>query len=168
LAIRSWQKGVLKASQWALKIAREGFQVPISQSLLDRLVAKVDDPSVRDLKLHAREDNRLVLSGLKRKGIWVSFSATFVLAAPADDEPPQSLALTLEEAEPFFARGAVLAALGDIDGVAVSGERVLVDLGEFIANNDWGSKIPEKLRARLRIREATSEDGRIQLRVGLA
>jgi len=168
LAIRGWQKGVLKASQWAAKFAREGFQVPIPQSLLDRLVAKVDDPSVRDLRLEAHEGDRIVLSGLKKKGLWVSFSATFALSAPDPEEPPQSLALTLEQAEPFFARNAVLSALAHIDGVGVSGERVLVDLGDFIARHDWGSKVPAGVRNRLRVTGAHSDGGRINLRVGLA
>ena len=136
MAIRSWQKGVLKASRWAVKFAREGFQLPIPQSLLDRLVSKVDDPSVRDLQLQARDGDRIVLSGLKKKGVWVSFSATFTLSAPAAEEPPQSLALILEQAEPFFARGAVLAALANVDGVGVAQERVLVDLGEPIARHE--------------------------------
>jgi hypothetical protein len=168
LAIRGWQKGLFKASQWALKLAREGFQVAIPQSLLDRLVRRVDDPSVRDLKLQAQPGDRLQLSGLKKKGVWVSFSATFDLAAPEPDDPPQSLALRLQEAEPFFARGAVLTALGNLDGVQVDGERVFVDLGEYIRQHQWGGKIPAAVRDRLRITEAHSDDGRIQLRVGLA
>jgi hypothetical protein len=168
LAIRGWQKGLFKASQWAFKLAREGFQVPIPQSLLDRLVRRVDDPSVRDLRLEAQPDDRVQLSGLKKKGVWVSFSATFGLAAPGPDDPPQSLALHLQAAEPFFARSAVLAALGNLDGVRVDGERVLVDLGEYIRQHQWGGKIPAAVRERLRITEAHSDDGRIQLRVGLA
>ncbi|HKJ72110.1 MAG TPA: hypothetical protein VKA55_10195 [Gammaproteobacteria bacterium] len=168
MAIRSWQKGVLKASRWAARFAQEGFRIPIPQSVLDRLVRRVDDPSVRDLQLQAREGDRVVLSGLKKKGLWVSFSATFALAAPGEDEPPQSLALSLEQAEPFFARSAVLAALAGIDGVTVADERVLVDLGDLIAQNEWASKIPESVRGRVRITQAHSEEGRIQLRVGLA
>lgn len=168
LAIRGWRKGVLKASQWAVKLAREGFQVPIPQSVLDRLIRKVDDATVRDLQLRAEEQDRVVLTGLKKKGIWVGFSVTFVLDAPGEEEPPQSLALGLEEAEPFFARGAVLAALDHLEGVHVSGERVLVDLGALISRNEWGSKVPEAIRGRLRITEAHSSRGRIQLRVGLA
>ena len=168
MAIRGWHKGVLKASQWAAKFAREGFQIPIPQSVLDRLMRKVEDPSVRDLQLIARDHDRIVLSGLKKKGVWVSFSATFALAAPGEDEPAQSLALDLEGAEPFFARGAVLSALSQIDGVEVDGERVLVHLAEFIKQNEWGKKVPDGVRNRLRITEAHSTDGRIQLRVGLA
>lgn len=168
MAIRGWQKGLLKASQWAMKFAREGFQVPIPQSLLDRLVRRVADDSVRDLKLQAQDGDRLQLSGLKKKGVWVSFSATFDLAAPEADDPPQSLVLRLQEAEPFFARSAVLTALGGLDGVRVDGERVLVDLGEHIRQHQWGGKVPAGIRERLRITEAHSDQGRIQLRVGLA
>ncbi|MFB6261548.1 MAG: hypothetical protein ABEJ96_10255 [Thiohalorhabdaceae bacterium] len=167
MAIRGWQKGVFKVSQWAIKLAREGLRIPVPQSVLNRLVRNVDDPSVRDLRLEAQEADRVVLSGLKKKGVWVGFSATFTLAAPGEEEPPQSLALTLETAEPFFARGALLAALADIDGVQVEGDRALVDLREVIRQHDWGSKIPEGVRNRLRIMEAHSSEGRIQLRVGL-
>lgn len=168
MAIRGWQKGVFKLSQWAVKLAREGLQIPIPQSVLNRLVRKVDDASVRDLRLEAREADRVVLSGLKKKGVWVDFSATFALEAPAEEEPAQSLVLKLESAEPFFARGALLAALADVDGIKVTGDRALVDLGEIIKHNEWGSKIPEAVRGRLRIMEAHSSEGRIQLRVGLA
>ncbi len=163
-----WQKGLLKASQWAIQGAREGLRIPIPQSLLDKLAARVDDPSVRDLHLAVKSGDRLEVSGLKKKGVWVQFSAVFALGPPTPDDPPQSLALTLERAEPFFARGAVLSALRDLDGVAVAGERVLVDLGDLIERNEWGSRIPRALRSRLRITDAGTREGRISLRVRLA
>ncbi|MEF8793980.1 hypothetical protein [Thiohalorhabdus sp.] len=168
MAIRGWQKGVFKLSQWAVKLAREGFNIPVPQSVLIRIVRKVDDPSVRDLRLEARDEDRLVLSGLKKKGMWVDFSATFTLEPPGEDEPPQSLALNLETTEPFFARGPLLGALAGVDGIKVKGDRALVDLGEIIQQNQWGRKIPEAVRGRLRIMEAHSSEGRVQLRLGLA
>jgi len=162
------QKGLMKASQWAIKAAREGFQIPVSQSVLDSLVERVDDPSVRDLSLKAQGDNRVALSGLKKKGIWVEFSALFRLSPPGDGDPGRSLVLALEKAEPFFARNAVLGALDGIDGVTVSGERVLVDLDDMLDRNEWVRKIPRTLRSRLRIADIETEEGRINLRVGLA
>ena len=127
------QKGLMKASQWAVKAAKDGIQVPISQSMLDNLVAKADDPSIRDLALRPSEGNRLQLSGLKKKGVWVEFTADFRLAAPTAEDPHRSLVLGLERAEPFFARNAVLGALADMDGVSVDGDAV---------DSLWGSELP--------------------------
>ena len=161
------QKGLLKASQWAIKAAREGFQVPIPQSMLDNLMRRVDDASVRDLQLKATPDDRLQLSGLKKKGVWVEFQATFRMAPPDPNEPGQSLALNLEKADPFFARGAILSALAGVDGVSVQEERVLVDLGNLIEQNDWGRRVPKALRDRLRIADISTQEGRINLRVAV-
>jgi hypothetical protein len=158
----------MKASQWAIKAAKEGFQIPISQSVLDSLVGRVDDPSVRDLSLRAQTDNRVALSGLKKKGVWVEFSALFQLRPPGADDPGRSLVLDLEKAEPFFARNAVLTALDDIDGVAVTEERVLVDLDDMLDRNEWVRKIPKALRSRLRIADVGTEEGRINLRIALS
>ena len=164
---RIWQKGLVKASQWAVQAAREGFQIPIPQGLLNKLVERVDDPSVRGLALAIRDGDRLELSGLKKKGVWVQFSAAFLLEAPGDGDPPQSLVLILEEAEPFFAKGALLTALGDLDGVSAAGDRVLVDVNDLIDRNEWGRKVPQALRSRLRITDIGTQEGRINLRVGL-
>ena len=161
------QKGLAKASQWAVKAAKEGFHVPISQSVLDNLVARVDDPSVRDLSLRAHPENQVALSGLKKKGIWVEFAADLRIAAPAESDPQRSLVLTLEQAEPFFARSALLSALDGVDGVSVVEERILVDLDDMLERNDWVRKIPKALRARLRITDVTTEEGRIHLRVAV-
>ena len=161
--------GAVKAGQWAQRAAREGFTVPVPQSILDRLAARVDDTSIRDLSLTPQPGNRLRLSGLKKKGVWVEFAAEFRIAHPDTDDPPQSLVLALEKAEPFFARKPLLDALEAIQGVHVRGERILVDLGGVIAASDWGGRIPAAVRNRLRIREvATTEDGRLRLRVALA
>ncbi|MFA9461136.1 hypothetical protein [Thiohalorhabdus methylotrophus] len=135
--------------------------------MLDNLMRRVDDPSVRDLQLKATPDNRLELSGKKKKGVWVGFQATFQMAPPHAQEHGQSLALTLEKADPFFARNALLDTLADVDGVQVQEERVLVDLGSLIEQNDWGRRVPKALRDRLRIADVSTQDGRINLRVGI-
>ncbi|KPV40288.1 hypothetical protein AN478_09335 [Thiohalorhabdus denitrificans] len=165
---RFLQKGLLMASKWAVKAAREGFQVPIPQSVLDNLLRRMDDPSVRDLHLKPAADNRVELSGMKKVGVWVEFRAVFRLDPPAAEEPGQSLALALEKADPFFARNALLGALEEVDGVHVHEERVLVDLGNLIEQHQWGRKVPRGLRDRLRIADVSTQEGRINLRVGVS
>ncbi len=169
MASRIWRKGLVKASQWGWKLAQEGFQVPVPQSLLDGLARKMAaDPSVRDLRLQVAPDQRLALSGLKKKGLWVTFRVTFVLEAPAADDPKRSLPLTIAEAEPFFARGLARSAMAEIDGVSVAGERIQIDLDGAIDRHEWARKIPQTLRDRLRITGAHTEGERLYLHLSLA
>lgn len=169
MASRIWRKGLVKASQWGWKLAREGFQVPVPHSLLDGLARKMAaDPNVRDLCLQVTSDQRLILSGLKKKGLWVSFRVTFVLDAPAADDPKRSLPLTIAEAEPFFARGLARSSMAEIEGVSVAGERIRIDLDGVIDRHEWARKVPQTLRDRLRITGAHTEGGRLYLHLSLA
>ena len=142
------------------------IQVPVSEQTLAPLVADIADPSVRDLRLTIQDGARLELSGLKKKGLWVPFSATFV-ATPPPAEAGQAVDLHLEHAEPFFARGLMLRTLADLDELEVHGERVRVRLDHLVARQDWARAIPEGIRSRIRVAGvATDGQGRLLVTFG--
>ena len=143
------------------------IQVPVSEETLAPLVADVADPTVRDLRLRIREGARLELSGLKKKGLWIPFSATFAASAPPAGETGQALDLHLEGAEPFFARRLMLQALAAMDELEVDGERVRVRLDHLVARQDWARAVPQGLRDRIRVAGvATDQQRRLVLTFG--
>jgi hypothetical protein len=165
--MRLWQQGLLYASRWAVKAAREGVTVPIPRRILARLVERMEEPSLADLRLEVGDGGYLEVSGRKKAGIWVDFRARFRVAAPTDRDPPRALILHPEEVQPFLAKGPMLAALGQLDGARRDGDRVRIDLDHLLQNHEWGKKVPAALRERLRISGVGAAEGqlRLQLRV---
>lgn len=161
-------QGLTRAGQHILdSLSNRTIQVPISEDTLGPLVSDVDDPTVRDLRIRIRAGARLELSGLKKKGLWVPFSASFRAAPPEPGEPGQALDLYLETAEPFFARGLLLKALAAMDELEVDGERVRVRLDHLVARQDWARAIPEGIRSRIRVTDVgVDEQQRLLLTFG--
>ncbi len=168
MASRLWWKGMAKVSQLGWRIAREGFQAPVPQPFLNHLVKKIADPTLRDLRLQIAPHNRLILTGLKKKGFWVSFCLTFAVEPPAAEDPDRSLILRLEEATPFFARKMAQAALAELDEISVVDNRIQVNLDEVINQNQWARKIPRTLQDRLRITQAYTQGKHLYLQISLA
>jgi hypothetical protein len=135
------------------------IQVPVAEGTLADQVARVEDATVRNLRLSIREGPRLELSGEKKKGIWIPFSATFAPHPPPSEETGQAVDLHLEHAEPFFARQLLLRALTEVSDLEVSPEqeRVRVRLDQLVARQDWARAVPEAVRRRIRVTGVDSD-----------
>ncbi|SFD30854.1 hypothetical protein SAMN05660831_01373 [Thiohalospira halophila DSM 15071] len=166
--MRLWQQGLLHASRWAVKAAREGITVPIPRRILARLAERADDPSLADLRLAVRDGAILEVTGRKKAGVWVDFRARFRVEAPAAGDPPRALVLRPEEVQPFLAKGPMLAALGQQAGARRDGDRVRIDLDEVLQGHEWRKKVPDALRERLRIGGVESADGQLKLRLQIS
>lgn len=161
-------QGLTEAGQRVWESLRSRtIQVPVSEQTLAPLVANIADPTVRDLRLAIQDGARLELSGLKKKGLWIPFSAIFAVTPPPTGEAGQAVDLHLEHAEPFFARGLLLRALADMDELEVHGERARVCLDHLVARQDWARAIPQGIRNRIRVVGVANDDqGRLLVTFG--
>lgn len=133
--------------------------LPIPEAALARIVRRIQEPGMRDLDLTIAAHSRLIFSGSKKLGpLWVPFSATFTVSPPAAGAPPQSLDLKLERTSPALAYPIALKALSKRAEFEVIGQRVLLDIGQRIKQQSWGSYLPDSVLNRIRVVEITSHD----------
>lgn len=144
--------GLTRAGQRVWESLRtRTIQVPVSEETLAPLTSNLDDPTLRDVRLRIRPGARLEVSGMKKMGVWVPFTATFAATPPPPEAGGQAVDLYLESAEPFFARRLMLRALADMPDLEVSGERVRVHLENLVERQDWARAIPRTVRERVRV-----------------
>ena len=162
---RLWTKGLLTVSRWAYRAARDGVTVPVPAAVLDRLGRRLDDATLDDLQLRPAAAAHLNVTGRKKAGVWLEFSARFRLEPPGPDDPPRSLVLVPETIQPFPVKAPMLAALAVLDGVDRQGERLRLNLDHLMETHQWGRKVPDALRNRLRIADVRSDDRGIRLQL---
>ncbi|MFO8154573.1 MAG: hypothetical protein ACQERR_08585 [Pseudomonadota bacterium] len=166
--MRLWQQGLFMASRWAWRVAKEGVVLPVPRSVLERLAAKLDDPTVENLVIEPRPQGRLRVAGRKKVGVWLDFEIVFELAAPGSGDPPRALILVPESVSPFPARGPMLAAMEALTGVERQGDRILLNLDTLMTGHEWGRKVPAMVRERVRVADVTTEEGRIRMKLRLS
>ncbi|HKJ76758.1 MAG TPA: hypothetical protein VKA64_06100 [Gammaproteobacteria bacterium] len=162
---RLWQKGLMVASKWAYKVAREGITIPIPQAVIDRLSAGLAQGAVQDLRIRPQADSHLVVTGRKKVGVWLEFSAVFRIEPPASDESPRSLVLVPERIQPLPARSPMLGAMAALNGVERDGDRLRLNLDRLMADHEWGRRVPAAVRERVRITGVSADAERIRIRL---
>ncbi len=166
--MRLWQQGLLMASRWAWRVAREGVVLPVPRSVLERLATKLDDATIEDLTIEPRPEGRLRVAGRKKVGVWLDFEIVFELAAPGPGDPPRSLILIPESVSPFPARGPMLSAMEALNGVERRGDRIRLNLDTLMTGHEWGRKVPAAVRERVRVADVGTAEGRIRLTLRLS
>jgi hypothetical protein len=156
----------LRASRFAaIQGARVSLSIPVSEALLNELIAAVMPPSapVRDLHVRPQAGNRLAVRGR---------------ASRLDFLPPVTISLQIEQQpqlpdRPLVVRilslpgllsvaGSLLSPGSLPPGVRLERERVLVDVRQLLERQGLGEVVP--LIERLNV---SSEDGRLLLDVDL-
>lgn len=161
-------KGLMAASIWAYKAARHGMTLPVPQAVFDRLARQQDDDTIDKLQIHPKAPSHLCVSGRKKAGVWIEFSALFRLEPPGTDDPARSLVLVPEKIRPFPAKSSMLGAIARLDGFERHGDRLLFDLDRFLRGHEWGSRIPAGVRERVRVSDVTADDRRLRLQLQVA
>lgn len=161
-------KGLMAASMLAYKAAREGLTLPVPQSVFDRMARKRQDDTLDSLRIRPEGPSHLRVTGRKKAGVWVEFTALFRLEPPGAGDPARSLVLVPEQIKPFPAKSSMLGAIADLDGFERRGDRLRFDLDRFLGENEWGRRLPAGVRERVRVAGVTADDRnvRLQLRIG--
>jgi hypothetical protein len=158
----------MAASMWAYKAARQGVTLPVPQAVFDRLARQRHDDTIDNLQIRPKAPSHLCVSGRKKAGVWIEFSALFRLEPPGPDDPARSLVLVPEKIRPFPAKSSMLGAIAGLDGFERSGDRLRFDLDRFLGGHEWGSRIPAGVRERVRVAEVTADDRKLRLQFRIA
>lgn len=158
----------MAASMWAYKAARHGVTLPVPRAVFERLARQQRDETIDNLQIHPKSPSHLYVTGRKRAGVWVEFSAVFRLEPPGVDDPARSLVLVPEEIRPFPARSSMLGAIARLDGFERHGDRLRFDLDRYLGEHEWGSRIPAGVRERVRVSDVTADDRNLRLQLQVA
>lgn len=165
---RLWAKGLVTVSYWAYRTARHGVNLPVPQSVLDRLTQGLTDETIDTLRLRPQSASHLSVTGRKRLGMWIEFSALFRLEPPGLGDPPRSLILVPEKIQPFPVRSPMLAAIANLEGVERNGDRLRINLDRFMDEHQWGRRLPAAVRNRVRIAGVYADAQRIRLNLRIS
>ncbi|ABM62946.1 hypothetical protein [Halorhodospira halophila] len=154
-------------SRIAERLRQRSVCVPIPERAMARTVTGANDPSLRHLTLRISEGGRIVVSGEKKKGVWIPFSVTFIAVAPPPGTAGPSVELHLERTSPFFAAPFVLRALGRMPEMEIIGNRARVRVDHWIDQQGWAESLPTGMFKRVRVTEVDTDPGNRQLLVTL-
>ncbi|MBK5936652.1 hypothetical protein [Halorhodospira halophila] len=150
------------------RLRQRSVCVPIPERAMARTVTGVRDPSLRHLALRIREGGRIVVSGEKRKGVWIPFSVTFIAVAPPPGTAGPCVELHLERTTPFFAAPFVLKALGRMPEMEIIGARAHVHIHRWLDQQEWSGPLPTGVFNRVCVTEVRTDAAKRQLLVTLS
>ncbi len=150
------------------RLRQRSVCIPIPERVMAHTVTGIRDPSLRNLALRIGAGGRIVVSGEKKKGVWLPFSVTFIVAPPPPAVTGPCVELHLERTSPFFAAPFVLRALGRMPEMEIIDSRARVHIHRWLDQQGRGEGLPTGVRRRVRVTEVRTDAGTRQFLVTLA